>query len=82
MLFTCKVCAEKDERIEDLKNQIQFLRAMLAPREDVSVSAQQLEADAVLSAQQHIVNIPLTQEQLIQAEEERRERDRLLSGTY
>lgn len=82
MLFKCRVCEEKDKRIADLNNQIRFLRDQLV----IDNSAENtplplLEADGILSAQQHVLDVPAFAENR-QYEEERSERDRILSGTY
>ena len=82
-LFSCKVCAEKQARIEDLKSQIKFLQAQVATPQSIDAEVNTMEADAVLSALQHEVVI---QEQPVidpkELDEARRERDRLLSGSY
>lgn len=81
--FSCKVCAEKQARIDDLKAQIKFLQSQVAAPPSLEAEANAMEADAVLSALQHEVVI---QEQPVidpkELDEARRERDRLLSGSY
>lgn len=86
-MFRCKVCAEKDARIEDLKREILFLRTQIyTPNDPHLTPTGQLEADGILSGQQHVLNVPmdadLRADELKYAEEIRSERDRLLSGTY
>lgn len=81
-IFSCKVCAEKSERIQDLKAQIQFLQSQLGSSPTAEQSMTNMEADAVLSGLQHEVVIPtqVSDEQVIV--DVLRERDRLLSGSY
>lgn len=74
----CKVCAEKDRRILDLKDQISVLRRQLLPVNSSNPTVTSLEMDGVMSGQQHIIEIPETAEEIAEA----RERDRLLSGQY
>jgi len=85
MLFRCRVCAEKDQRISDLKEQVAFLKSQLVVSNDPEhAPIGQYEADGILSAQQHVIEVP-TPEQFSedrQAEAERSERERLLAGTY
>lgn len=85
MLFKCKVCAEKDARIQDLKQQIESLQSLVIPDNSLDkIPANHLEADGVLSGMQHTITVPgaedLFEPSTIQ--EERSERDRILSGTY
>ena len=80
----CKVCAEKDQRIADLKSFIETL----TPHDTGSViPLVTMEANKILSGDQDISS--LTDENaldLIDVERERAavqsERDRLLSGNY
>jgi hypothetical protein len=44
-VFSCKRCLEKDKRIEDLKQDITFLRSMLSPNFS---NALNLEANKIL----------------------------------
>jgi hypothetical protein len=84
-LFSCRVCAEKDKRIADLKEQIVDLKALCSP-DNSSLNDEamtNLEADALMSAHQQIIEIPSFEEQAARAaEQEIRERDRLLNNTY
>lgn len=88
MLFHCKVCQEKDSRIQDLKEQIAYLRTLTAsPSISDQVTASYLEADGIMSGQQHILEVPSASERAEQgeertAEDEQRERDRLLAANY
>lgn len=89
MLFKCKLCSEKDRRIDDLKAHIASLEALTIPKNDpFKLPIIQYEADAILSGQQHQTDVSESSAtDLIimdtpEAEEIRSERDRLLSGTY
>lgn len=86
MFFSCKVCAEKDKRIEELHAQVKFLKSMLSsPSNPGDVTAYALEADGILSAQQHILDVEIPDsEQFVsrEADNELSERDKLLSGNY
>lgn len=68
----CAVCAEKERTIQFLKGLVQ------AP--NTGPTLEQFEADAVLSGQQHIIDI--TPDKAEQLHEEISERDRVLSGTF
>lgn len=47
MFGPCKVCAEKDKRIDDLKEQIQALKLIITP--STKVSHYEVEQDILLS---------------------------------
>jgi hypothetical protein len=81
MIFRCRVCSEKSARISDLQAQISYLKSLLSPNTDVSAS--QLEADAVLSGRQDVIELH-REEPPAPAEEFdiESERDRLVAGTY
>jgi hypothetical protein len=83
MLFKCKVCSEKDKRITELNSQIEFLRKMLGETASTGTnpSPVSLEADGILSGQQHIIQIDEPQEEATE-EEIDDEATRLLSGNY
>lgn len=54
-LFKCKVCVEKEKRIADLKDEIRTLRrAFMSTARDTST----MEANAILSAENMVLNIP------------------------
>lgn len=56
-MFKCKVCAEKDKRVEDLQSRVAFLEKWLTePRKEPAM--EQLEADALFNASSHIIEIP------------------------
>lgn len=80
-MFKCKVCAERAARIEDLKKEIDYLRNFAFPPQH-ELSARSLEADAVLSGKQDIINMDLDEPAPAQKAEEDRERDRIFSGSY
>lgn len=86
MIFRCKVCAEKDNRIRDLKDQVAHLRGLVFPNNSPESTPDLiLEADGVLSGQQHVFTIPETvadAAELRRVEEEESERDRVLAGNY
>lgn len=89
-LFTCHVCAEKERRIADLFKLIEHYKALATPNNNpFRLPAIQMEADAVLSGQQHIIDLraPSAADQEIanqeaQADDEQSEASRLLSGSY
>jgi hypothetical protein len=83
-MFKCKVCAEKDLRIQDLKSQIASLQRLVTPVNDPNrVPAVHMEADGILSGQQHIIELPADMAPLPDAEpDELSERDRILSANY
>jgi hypothetical protein len=87
MLFKCRVCSEKDTRILDLKEQIAYLKSQLNSPNDPEHPPQiSLEADGVLSGQQHIIDIsgPAIVEEALarQVIEDEYERQKLFAGTY
>lgn len=83
MIFKCKVCAEKDQRILDLKNEVDFLRGQIrVDNNPENIPLVHMEADGVMSGQQHVITIPDVDTRSQTADEERAERDRLLSATY
>ena len=78
MFFRCKVCAEKDLRISDLKSQIADLKAQLYPsNHPAEMPSLIIEADAALSSEEPTKT---SRDEAIQ--DEISERDRLLAGTY
>jgi hypothetical protein len=77
-MFACKVCAEKDKRINDLQNEVAYLRELANPSKlNVTIPAIHSEADRIMSASQD--EIP---SESLSDEEITSERIRLLSGTY
>lgn len=75
MFFSCKVCSEKDKRIDDLKGLLKIFTA--STQADPEQTA--LEADALMSGHQEVIEITSESED---AEEEALEADRIFSGTY
>lgn len=78
MFFKCKVCDEKDKRIQDLKVEIQFLQKVVSgytlPAHSNDVAR---EADAILSGtQDQLEPSPITDDELLA------ERNRILSGDF
>jgi len=73
----CAVCAEKDARIADLRDQVEFLRASLMPAQLPTYANVHQEANAILNG----VNEQILSEQSV-SPEVLAERDALLSGTY
>lgn len=84
MFFTCKVCAEKDKRIASLEEQIAFLRNLAHPQVDnKTIPDHNHEANGVLDALDRPIEIETHKEVVDNlTEEERRERDALLDGSY
>ncbi len=81
MIFKCRVCEEKDKRIADLAEQVEFLRRLaLPPRPDsASLPLVELEANAILNGSSDPILVdPTSQSQ----EEIDSEAARLLSGQY
>lgn len=78
MFFKCRVCEEKDKRIQDLHLQIRDLRQLSMP-DTSKLSLVAIESDAVLSGHEEQISISMTEEE---AELTQREQDRILSGTY
>lgn len=81
----CKVCASKDAHLADLQAQIQDLRRFAIPKNNPhSIPLIQMEADAVLSGQDRVINLPA--EEPVQGDREndeiQSEASRILSGTY
>jgi len=80
-MFKCKVCSEKDKRIDDLQSQIAMLRAMVTPPSTArDIPILQVEADAVLSGKQDPIGIP--ESQLLAWDQRQSEAHRILAGTY
>lgn len=48
-MFSCKVCIEKDKRIAELKEQIQFFKNMLSPPEKPKQYEMVAEEDALMN---------------------------------
>lgn len=80
MFFKCKICAERDKQIELLKSHIAAIERFIVPVNSAIPTTQELEADAILSGHQQVIEIP--DEDYAAADEILSERDRLLSATY
>lgn len=85
-MFKCKVCAEKDKRIEDLKTQVDSLLSMVSPKTSAhTIPLNQIEADAILTGRDEVIEVEVDnldtrrQQELIEIE---REAQRILAGTY
>lgn len=80
-MFRCKVCAEKDQRIVELKEQIQYFKAILNPPE--RINKYQLEEVAVLNGggQQLVDEETIKQEQANNLKTAR-EADGIFMGNY
>lgn len=83
-MFKCKVCAEKDKRAQVLESEIAFLRDLVHPKVDNSQIPDTVqEANGLLDATDKQIEIQTYADSVISlSEEELRERDQLLSGTY
>lgn len=74
-MFHCKVCAEKDHRLVDLKDEISYLRKLLQPPRAAANPNVHQEANALLNGVSEQIQPDESPEVLA-------ERDALLSGTY
>jgi len=81
MFGPCKICIEKEKRIEELKEEVEFLRAMLLPNSNGKIV--NLEANNILSGSQAMIDIPEYGNDKIREQEEiNREAERIMNGTY
>lgn len=84
----CAVCAEKDLRIVELKEQVAYLKTLTLPENNPAQQPLVIrEADSVISASHEIINVPPEQQSeyekyMREKEEAIMERDRILSGQY
>jgi hypothetical protein len=82
-MFKCKVCAEKDQRIADLKAHITQLSQLVTPSNSSDeIPIRSLEADAILSGQQHVIHVDEAEVPKDETDAVIAERDRILSATY
>lgn len=82
MFGPCKVCAEKDLRIADLKKEIEFLKMLVSPTQS-SLPVLSMEENIILGgAGTEEIIPPITPEEFEKAERLERERDAVLSGNY
>lgn len=80
-MFECKTCIEKEKRIVELKEQIDYLRSLVFPNNDpYKVTFAEREADAVLSAE--MPTREETKDELDKAYHELKEHDKLIAGDY
>lgn len=80
-MFRCKACSEKDNRIQDLKSEIEYLRSLVIPTNTPTIS--ELEADAVLSGRHHVINVDSEEVQEEPSKQEvASEAIRILTGNY
>ena len=83
-MFDCKVCKEKDKRIEDLKEQISYLRGVLNPPKSelklAHLEQQDLQEDMIMSGGGTEEVDP--QLESSESPEVLAERAAMLSGTY
>lgn len=81
-MFRCKACPIHEQRIADLKEQIATLKQLVIPASSDVTPIRSLEADAILSGQQHIIEIGESELPKDDTDAEILERDRLFAGTY
>lgn len=83
-MFNCKVCEEKDKRLEDLREQISYLRNILNPPRSNSkqnyIEQEDLQQDMILSGggkeETELESEPSDTPEVLA------ERAAMLSGTY
>ena len=81
-MFSCKVCLEKEKRIDELKEQIAYFKNVLHPKDTHVryIPPQNLEEDVLLAGGvQEEVTPPQDQ---LDTPEVLAEREAMLSGTY
>lgn len=80
-MFKCRVCEEKDKRVSDLKEQIEYLRNLLNPptKKLEYVEPVNLQQDMILEGGGQEEIDPLNN---IESPEVLAERAAMLSGTY
>jgi hypothetical protein len=76
-MFKCKVCAEKDLRISDLKSEIEALRTLVMPKGN---SITTFEMNHVLNSENNVVE--LTPEQVERNLSIVAEQNLILTGDY
>lgn len=70
-MFSCKVCAEKDNRITELKHQISMLEKLVfPPRPTQDITVAEIESDKLFEPESHPVS------------DDDREAAALLTGSY
>lgn len=86
-LFSCKVCAERAKQIQFLEERIIELKEELKPLKSNFIHPTTIELDQVISGDHEPADLTPEQEeafleQLEQAQKEREELDKILSGAY
>lgn len=86
-MFSCKVCIEKELRISELKDQIQYFKTVLHP--EPRINKYEMETDFIQDGggrEQLNFAAPISEEaraeQQKKIDEIQQEQDRILSGTY
>lgn len=83
-MFKCKVCAEKDARIADLKEQLKIYQAQLIP--EPKIRHYEMEQDYILDGANAEQLMPIEQEAANQDTELQdaiqHEQDMILTGSY
>ena len=78
-MFQCKICLEKNKRIEDLKEQIELLKKLAFPNNN-NANAINVEANSIMHGSNDIID--LTPEELARQQDIIQEQNALLYGTY
>jgi hypothetical protein len=83
-MFSCRVCAEKDKRVQVLESEITFLRNLVhKPVDNSTITENEMEADGIMSGQDRVIEIePRAQYEAAEDEFVTAERQALLDGTY
>lgn len=83
-MFACKVCAEKDKRVQVLESEVAFLRNLVhKPVDNSIVTENEMEADGIMSGQDRVIEIePRAHYEAAEDEFITAERQALLDGTY
>lgn len=85
MFGKCKVCQEREQRISDLKSEIEYLRRLALPQNNAKIPLIELEANAMLNGteEQIVIRSPNDENpgEPSQAEIDA-EAQRILAGTY
>lgn len=83
-MFSCKVCAEKDKRVQALESEIAFLRNLVhRPVDNARIPDSVHEANGILDAADRPIEVQTYADSVIHlTEEELRERNAILDGSY
>jgi hypothetical protein len=80
-MFSCRVCVEKEKRIDELKSQVEMLRSLVSPAvPSRSVPLVHVESDAILSARDEPVL--LNKDQTKELDRIESEATKILTGNY